>query len=397
MAAITAKTKHNRVTIYEQSGRPGRKLIASGGGKCNLTNVLETEQFIKRFGRQSRFLLPALTHFSKDDLCMFLKKQGVETGTKDGFHIFPLSESSNDILNVLITVCKKKHIEIKLNEKITTLNIENDSIVGVEVDGKQILADSVVVATGGKGYPELGGGVLGYKLAEQGGHKIVTPRPAMCGVKIVDSWVKELSGIALTPVEVFINLPKYRKNIIKGDLLFTHKGISGMGIIDLAGDISTLREKYNTIPINLILFPEMKEHDWLQLFKEWEKTKKKTKNLLSEKMTAALANSLLEQINPDCGEKLFVELKKQDKRLLLERLQCVKLESNGSEGWNKAMVTKGGVALKKINPETLESRLVRGLYFTGEVVDVTGPCGGFNLQWAFSSGALAGNSISSIM
>ncbi|MCF6176930.1 MAG: NAD(P)/FAD-dependent oxidoreductase [Victivallaceae bacterium] len=388
MAAIAASTANNEVIVCEQLPRPGRKLLATGGGKCNLTNLLPQMEFIEKFGRQGRFMLPALNSFSREALCSFFAERGVETVADDGFHIFPTSNSANDILKVLLRECNKLEVKFKTSTRITGLAVKENHITGIKTDNMVIPADHVIIATGGKGYPKLGGYGIGYQLAEQAGHRIITPLPAMVGLKTIEQWPKACAGISFPKVTAIINLPKFRNKPVTGELIFTHNGISGLAIINLAGDISDLLQKKQTVPLKINLFNKTPA-EWNYEFEQWQHCKKNIKNLLAQQMPTAIAEVIC-HISGDIGSQTVHEFKTTEKTALLDNLNGVNLQINATEGWNKAMVTKGGIALKKVNPDTLESRLVDGLYFAGEVVDLHGPCGGYNLQWAFSSGYLAG-------
>lgn len=390
MAAITASTKNNEVIVYEQLSAPGRKLLATGGGKCNLTNLLPVMKFIENFGRQGRFMLPALNSFSREKLCAFFAQHGVATVATDGFHLFPTSNSAGDILKVMLSECNRCGVKFELATRVTALAIKDNQISGIRTNDAFITADQIIIATGGKGYPKLGGGSIGYQLAEQAGHKITTPLPAMVGLKTVEQWPKDCAGISFPKVTAAIDLPKFRNKAVTGELIFTHNGLSGLAIIDLAGDISTILQKAETVPLKIALFNK-NSSVWNNEFDQWQKSKKQLKNILSQQMPAAIAEIIC-TLSGNIGARTVHELKTAERAALLNNLDGVKLQINNTEGWSKAMVTKGGIALKKINPTTLESRLVTGLYFAGEVLDLHGPCGGYNLQWAFSSGYLAGSS-----
>jgi predicted Rossmann fold flavoprotein len=390
MAAIAASTANNEVIVCEQLPRLGRKLLATGGGKCNLTNLLPQMEFIEKFGRQGRFMLPALNSFSRDALCSFFAERGVATIAEDGFHIFPESNSASDILKVLLNECDKRGVKFKASTCVTALSIKDNHITGIKTDKTTVPADRVIIATGGKGYPKLGGYGIGYQLAEQAGHKIITPLPAMVGLKTIEQWPKACAGISFPKVTAIINLPKFRNKPVTGELIFTHNGISGLAIINLAGDISDILQKKQPVPLKINLFNK-KAAEWNYEFDQWLQSKKSLKNLLAQQMPSAIA-AIICNISGNIGSRTIHELKTTEKTALLDNLNGVNLQINATEGWNKAMVTKGGIALKKVNPETMESRLVTGLYFAGEVLDLHGPCGGYNLQWAFSSGYLAGKS-----
>ncbi len=393
MAAISAAASGDRVTVYEQLSRPGAKLLASGGGKCNLTNVLAVPEFAEHFGRQGRFALTALETLPPEKLREFFAVRGVPTLVQDGFHVFPESNRAVDVLNVLLTECSRLKVEIICSTSVKELIIEDASVSGIMIEKDRIMAGKVIIATGGKGYPSLGGLGIGYVLAEQAGHQIIEPVPAMVALRTVESWPGSCTGISLPDVTFVIDLPKFRKTIYRGELLFTHHGISGPPVIDLSGEVSGLLKKHPQVMLAVNLFSDRTVAFWHQEFKRWQENsgKKQLNTLLAGHLPHAVANALCE-LAGNIGMVKAAEFPASGRDELVRLLTALSLRINATEGWNRAMVTRGGVALKKVNPATLESRLVKGLFFAGEILDLDGPCGGFNLQWAFSSGALAGRS-----
>lgn len=394
MAAVSAAKHGADVIVCEQLPAPGRKLLASGGGKCNLTNTLGTSEFMERFGRQGRFMLPALKSMDSFALREFFKKRGVSTCAEDGFHFFPVSNKAGDILNVLLNECAGLNVKLFLKTKVARLKIENGDLSGVFTDdGKEIVADSIIVATGGKGCPQLGGSGMAYCLAEQAGHSIVRPVPALVGLRTLEKWPCECSGVSLDHVQLRINLPKFKKKTYEGELLFTHWGLSGPAVIDASGLVNEMLLDAESVPLALNIMPQFDENRWVQIFGGWRKDngKKQVCGLLANYFPRCIADSICEQAQIPPALKAS-ELGAAQQRGLSDLLLSLPLTVNGSDGFKKAMLTRGGVSLKKINPDTLESRLLKGLYFAGEALDLDGPCGGYNLQWAFSSGNLAGKS-----
>ena len=282
-AAIKAAQNGCKVIVFEQEEWAGLKLLASGGGRCNLTNTLDVPNLAAAFGRQGRFTLKALEMLPPEKLRDFFAAGGVETEITDGFHIFPKSGSARDILSVLLNLCKDLNIEIKTSAKVEKLIIENNQLKGIQSTKGKFVGDYVLIAGGGKGYPKLGGDGGAYLLAEQAGHKINTPMPALVGLRCVEEWVGHCTGISFERVSATIDLPKYRKNICSGELLFTHHGVSGPAIIDLAGEVSRLLTKSHEVPLKIKLFPEMNFDKWQSLFKERQGDfgKKQISNILS--------------------------------------------------------------------------------------------------------------------
>ncbi|OGV48029.1 MAG: hypothetical protein A2017_07000 [Lentisphaerae bacterium GWF2_44_16] len=393
MAAVAAARKGVRVTVLELLHAPGRKLLASGGGKCNITNILSEARFAEAFGRQGRFILPALKLMNSQALRDFFRLRGVDTFSEDGFHFFPVSNKASDVLKALTDECKKLNVEIRPETKVNDLLFENGILTGVSTTGSVFNAGKVIIASGGKGYPALGATGIGYKLAEQAGHFIVEPVPGLVGLRTVESWPFSCKGVSFPAVSVSINFPGMKGVKSKGELLFTHRGISGPAVIDISGELNHLLRSNPEIGLSVNLFPDFTKDKWLELFSEWQKRegRKHIRNLLSRYMPHCVSDVLC-GIAGGVGDVNAAEFKLVQRQKLADLLLAVPLKINGSEGFGKAMVTRGGVALKKINPDTLESRLVKGLFFAGEVLDLDGPCGGYNLQWAFSSGNLAGTS-----
>ncbi len=392
-AAINAAQNGCRVIIFEQQSQAGMKLSASGGGRCNLTNVLNVPQLAAGFGRQGRFTMQALKLLPPGKLREFFALNGVETQVVDGFHVFPKSGSAKDILTVLLNLCKNLHIEIKTSCKVEKLIIEDGRLKGIQTSEGKTAGDYLIIAGGGKGYPVLSGGGSAYLLAKQAGHTINTPLAALVGLRCVEQWPGRCAGISFAAVTAAIDLPEYRKNICAGELLFTHHGVSGPAIIDLAGDVSHLLAKTHEVPLKINLFPELNFEEWQNLFRERRLHfgKRQISRILSQDLPKALANEFCELAGIPADTKMAV-LKAEARNKLCSLLSALPLRVKSTDGWDKAMLTRGGVALKKVNPDTLESRLLKGLFFAGEVLDLQGPCGGYNLQWAFASGALAGSS-----
>lgn len=391
MAALTAaKDKDNEIIIFEKSSSVGKKLLATGGGRCNLTNTLNINEFYPKYGKQGRFTLSALEQLSPTKLCQFMLDIGIETTITDGFHIFPKSGSALDILNAMMAEINKQNIKIILNTVVEKLIIKENKVYGIKTDNQEYVADKVILASGGKGYPKLGGSSIGYNLAKCAGHTIKELLPGLAGLVSKEEWVKLCTGIALRNVEISINLPKYRKKIEQGDILFTHNGISGIPVINLSAEISTLLLKNKTVPVRVNIHKNITVSDWQNIIQKWRtKSGKKTiQNLLCEYFPKKI--SKLFSLNLNIESKIAAHLSQNEERKLIDLLSNTIINIVKTEGFSKAMVTRGGVSLKEINPKTLESKLLQNLFFAGEIIDIDGPCGGYNLQWAFSSGYIAG-------
>lgn len=396
MAAISSALRGANVAILEQLDRPGVKLLATGGGRCNLTNTLDDEEFMSRFGINGRFMQPALSAMNSARLRAFLAKHGVPTATPDGFHVYPASNTSASVLHALWKLCAERNVKRLLGTEAKALIARNESVAGLETSSGAIATRNVVLATGGKSYPDLGATGSGYDLAVRSGHTITTPLPVLVPLLTRETWPHELSGVGLRGVHVWIDLPRRQKYDCTGDLLFTQTGVSGPAILDLSRYIVPLLRKHGEVPIRLDLQPETTADQWRARFDEWSSThgRKKIVNLLDRHLPASAARIILRLagIEENVHAASFSRPQRDEVLRLLTRLPLVVINSGG---FDCAMVTRGGIGLREVDPKTLQSRKIRGLHFAGEILDLDGPCGGYNLQWAFSSGWLAGDNAAS--
>jgi len=392
LAAIAAAERGRRVVLLEQLPRPGVKLLATGGGRCNLTHALPPDAFPARFGRHGRFIQPALAAFGPDALRRFLHSLGVPTAAPDGRHVFPVSDSAADVRCALVRRARELGVRLRLAVTARALWIEDDVLRGLRTSRGRVAAPAVVLATGGKGYPDLGATGSGYALARQAGHPIVDPTPALVPLVARETWLRELAGIALSPVRVRIDLAGRPRAGITGDLLFTNTGLSGPAVLDLSGDVAVLLRDRAEVPLRLDLAPATPRAEWLARLDSWPLSggRKAVRTLLAAHFPRALADLLCRLAGVDPAARP-AQVSRPVRRTLADLFTALPLTVTDTAGWNRAMVTRGGVALKEVDPKCLASRLLRGLFFAGEMLDLDGPSGGFNLQWAFSSGRLAGS------
>lgn len=386
-ASFNAALHGANVTLLEQMPRFGMKLLASGGGKCNVTNTLELEDFARKFGRNWRFLLPALKMFHGRELLEFFELRGVKLVKKDGFHYFPESSSSAAILKMWLDELKNFNVDMLTNCGAKELVIADGNVCGVRTQNKLFHCDAVIIAAGGKSFHALGGRGKGYMLAEQAGHSITKLYPAMTGIKCSEEWVHECAGISLDDCTACIALKSDRKNIQRGELLFTKNGFSAFAILDIAGRVAELLDQGKQVPLAIDFSPSITFEKWQSMISDWRRTcgKKNILPLLADHFPRRLAENLL-----GSADTQVCQMTARATETLLNNIKKSCFNITGVESWDKAMVTQGGVALKNIDPHTLESTLVNGLYFAGEVLDVTGPCGGYNITWALASGMCAG-------
>ncbi len=388
-AAIAASGPGRQVTLYEKLPQTGRKLLATGGGKCNIGNTLDAEDLAAAFGRQGRFMLPALDVFYGAEMRKWFQKRNVPITLDDDFHYFPASRRAGDVLACLLREAELCGVQIRTGCAITECVIANGRLTGVtDGNGKCYPADAVILASGGRGYTALGGGTSGYHLAERAGHSIVAPVPGLTGLQTVESWPGECAGLSLEDVEVRIALPRETMRG-RGELLFTRQGISAFAVLDLAGRAAELLMKHETVPLSINLMPSRTKDDWRQWLAGLRK------NAGSKVLSKVLADFFPKRLalllaGADDGPVARLTASGMDR--LVNDLTGLVLNIRETDGWERAMVTHGGVKLKEIDPETLSSRILTGLFFAGEVVDLDGPCGGYNLSWAMASGVLAGRS-----
>lgn len=396
-AAIAAARAGGRVTVLEQLPQPGRKLLASGGGRCNLTNTLSAADLATRFGRQWRFLLPALETLDPEALRRFFETRGVPLEAIDGFHYFPRSNRAGDLLEVLLGELARLGGELRCGVAATALRREDGRLRGVDTASGPLPADRVILAAGGRSYPALGSLGTGYELAAAAGHQITPPVPALVGLLTEETWPGGCTGIVLPDAEVAIDLPGERNAAGRGELLFTHRGLSGPAVLDLSGRVAELLARRHAVPLAVRLRADDDRNDIDALLRDWRQRRgrKQLSTLLAELLPARLAAALLGAAGLR-GERRAAELTAAESEALNRFLAAAPLTATATEGWTRSMVTRGGVRLKAVDPQTLESRLLPGLFFAGEILDLDGPCGGYNLQWAFSSGVLAGRSAAAI-
>ena len=390
-AALAAAETGASVILFERLRTYGLKLLASGGSKCNVSNTLEKSAFMEAFGREGRFMKPALDFAYHDWLFPFLKSRNVPLKCEDSFHYFPKSERARDILNAFSNAFTALGGTMKNETSVQHISVNDGNKLSVFLnDGTVTECKSVVLAGGGTAWGKLGGSRHGLNLATELGHTLSPLYPAMAPLLIRESWIRNLTGISLPDAELsFQRGQQTFRN--RGELLFTHDGLSGPCAIDLAGDLAETCAK-NASAIELVFRPDASKDSaaWQKEIENWRKYegRKQLRTVLGWQFPRALSDALC--TTAECGDEKLCELSSAVRNRLAATLSGVSLTAYGSGPIDKAMAMKGGIKLKEINPHTLESRLISGLYFAGEIMDLTGPCGGYNIQWASASGALAG-------
>ncbi len=393
ISAIMAAREGKSVLLLEKLSNISAKLKATGGGRCNLTNTLSNEDFMARFGRDGRFMQDALKAFDNKALVAFMDEIGIETHAPDGFRIFPTSHSSATIIAGLQQEMNRCNIKVITHQRVERLLTIGKHIDGVKTQNAIYYASAVIVATGGLGYPVLGAEGDGYTLAEELGHKVTELSPAMMPLKTKETWVSECRADTIPKVELRVDIKKHKKLRAKGDLIFTKSGIRGPVVLDFAREVTPLLKKYEEVPLLLNLTKGMNEEQISKHLKS-EAVRNPQANiveLVSTLLPIPLARELCKLA--DASEDMTLKkLSGKVKEKLVQILAWTPLTVNGHDGFRLAMITRGGVSLKEIDPKTMQSKLIKGLFFCGEIMNLDGPCGGYNLQWSFASGYLAGNS-----
>lgn len=393
MAACKAAVEGAHVTLLEKNEKTGKKIYITGKGRCNLTNACQREEFLENVITNPKFLYSAFAQLDNQAVMNFFEKAGCRLKTERGDRVFPVSDHSSDVIAALNGELKKNRVQVMLHTEVSELLLEEGSIKGVLLsDGKKLHADAVIIATGGRSYESTGSTGDGYRFAKQAGHTIKDLRPSLVPFVVKEEWCKKLQGLSLKNVAV--TLKKEKKKIYEGfgEMLFTHFGVSGPLILSAS---SFYTAKYNgqeallTIDLKPAMDREQLDKRILRDFEE--NAGKQFKNALDKLLPAKLIPVMVELSGIDPHKKTN-EVTKKERSRLLELFKELKLTVNGCRGYGEAIITGGGVNVKEIDPKTMGSRLVNGLYFAGEVMDVDALTGGFNLQIAWSTGALAGKS-----
>jgi len=391
MAAITAAKNGQKVLLLEKLSKIGTKLKATGGGRCNLTNTLSNDDFMSHFGREGRFMTPALEALDHKELQIFFKTIGVETHAPDGFRIFPIGHNSSSILESLEREMKQLGVTVLCNQKVISLEYTNLHVTGVTTQSNTFMADNIIIASGGMGYPVLGAEGDGYLLAESVGHKVTELHPAMMPLKTKERWGANCRADTIAKVELRVNIKKYKKLHAIGDLIFTKNGIRGPVVLDFSREITPLLSKFDEVPMLMNLTKGMNEEHIRTHFKKElsKKTTHTTLSLIETLLPSSVAIELCKLADASSSLPLG-KLSGPTRDRLIKLLAWTPLTVNGHDGFKMAMITRGGVSLKEIDPNSMRSKKIDGLYFCGEVMNLDGPCGGYNLQWSFASGYLAG-------
>ena len=396
MAAGKAASNGADTLLLEKMNRPARKLLITGKGRCNLTNVAPLDEFISHFGETGKFLRPSFSEFFSNDLIDFLKKRNIETITERGGRVFPKDGDARHIAGSLINWVTENGVTIQNQSPVESLITGNGYIQGVIIknpDGTstKLHSKSVIIATGGTSYPATGSSGEGYILAEKTGHKIVKVRPALVPLVTEGDTAKKLQGVSLKNVAVRVYIDGKRKGEGFGEMLFTHFGLSGPVILTLSGEIVDALEEKKKVEVSIDLKPALddtKLDNRLQRDIK-ENSKKKFGTVLKELLPMKMID-VCAQLTGISSEKPANQITAEERTRLRLWLKDFRFKIKGHRSFSEAIITAGGVNTREINPSTMESKLVKGLFFAGEVMDISADTGGYNLQAAFSTGMLAG-------
>ncbi len=391
MAALAASRLGAKVALFERQPFAGAKLCASGGGRGNLTNTLPADVFLKRFGNKARFVAPALRFFGSERLTEFLNDLGVRLRVEDGWRVYPASGRASDARDALLRRLAECGVSVFTSSEIESLIIKDGRVCGVRASVGTFSCRSVLLAAGGMTRPDLGGSDSGYLLAKQAGHSIRGPFPALAPIRTSDLWTGSLAGVVIQNARLRIKADG-KKLVSQGSMLFTHSGVSGPAVLDISGFVAELLCGKDAVEILMDCEPGADEEEWFGRVQRWRNSHgaKKVANLLDSILPGSFAMAVMQAAGVSMS-RVAAELTAGETKRIIQALKAFRMTAVGTGGFDEAMVTLGGVDVSEVDAKTLSSRKVTGLFFAGEILDVDGPTGGFNLQWAFSSGRLAGH------
>lgn len=429
MAAIAASAEGNRVILFERNEKPGKKIYITGKGRCNVTNACEAKELQTHVVTNPKFLYSAFSRFSNQDMINFLKAEGVETKVERGQRVFPVSDHSSNVIRALRSACIKKGVDIRLNTRIAGILTSDDKVLDPQlskasagdgdspIDGKksakaegnkerrfagvilendqEIKGDALILATGGNSYRSTGSTGDGYRFAKECGHTIKEPEPSLVPFVMKEAWCRDLMGLSLKNVS--IRLANGKKTIYQGfgEMLFTHFGVSGPLILTASTRLGKTSVKKAmdqgkltlTLDLKPALDTEQLEKRFLREFDTWRN--KNISNVIEQMLPKRLVPIFLD-LAGIAGDKKVRDIIRAERRRMVEVMKAVPMQLEGVRGFEEAIITRGGIHVKEIDPSTMESKLVKNLYFAGEIIDVDAETGGYNLQIAWSTGYVAG-------
>ena len=391
MAAVFAARNGQNVQLLEKNEKLGKKLFITGKGRCNITNAADIEDLFTAVISNPKFLYSGFYSFTNQQVIDFFEELGVKTKIERGERVFPVSDHSSDVIAAFSRELKLLGVSVSLHTEVRELLCEQDKVCGVLLtNGKKMKADAVIVATGGISYPSTGSTGDGYRFAEETGHRVTELLPSLVPMEVRQWYAKELQGLSLRNIEIRITDGKKKLYEEFGEMLFTHYGVTGPVILSASSVVGkTLRKKELTLHIDLK--PALSEEQLdKRILREFDANhNKQYKNSIDSLFPAKLKPIMIElsEIEP---EKKVNEITKEERQRLVHLIKDFTMTLTGLRSYNEAIITKGGVSVKEIDPGTMESKKMKGLYFAGEVLDLDAVTGGYNLQIAWSTGYLAG-------
>lgn len=391
MAALFAARAGGSVTLLERNEKLGKKIYITGKGRCNLTNDCTLEEFLRQVPRNPRFLYGALNRFGPRDMMSLMEEAGCPVQVQRGQRVFPQSEKASDVIRALARLMERAGVRVRLHSRIRALTLRDGRAAGVVLEsGESLPADAVILALGGQSYPMTGSTGDGYALAREAGHRVLPPEAVLSALETAEDWPRALQGLALKNVR--LSLRDGRKTLYTelGEMLFTHFGISGPLVLEMSCHLpADLARARTTLDLKPGLTPEQVD---LRLQRDFaSQPRKQLQNVLPGLMPLRLSE-LFPTLADVSGERVCGQITREEREKLGRALKELPITISARRPLAEAIVTRGGVDVKEISPATMESKLLPGLYFAGEMIDVDAHTGGFNLQIAFSTGALAGAS-----
>lgn len=391
IAAVFAARNGNEVSLYEKNEKLGKKLFITGKGRCNLTNTAEMEDMFNAVVSNPKFLYSSFYSFTNDQTIAFFEELGVKTKTERGGRVFPASDHSSDVIHGLERELNRLGVRIELNTEVKEILTENGKVQGLMLaSGKKVEADAVIVAAGGLSYPSTGSTGDGYRMERSCGHKVTRLFPALVPMEVKEWYAKELMGLSLRNIEITITDGTKKLYQDFGEMLFTHYGVSGPVILSASSIVgSRLAEKELTLHIDLK--PALtKEQLDKRVLREFDANHNRQFKNASAGLFPAKLRPVIVELSGIPEEKKVNEITREERKKFTDLIKDFSMTLTGLRSYNEAIITKGGVSVKEIDPGTMESKLVKGLFFAGEVLDLDAVTGGFNLQIAWSTGFLAG-------
>lgn len=391
LAAGSAAEGGSRVLILEKMRQEGRKLLITGKGRCNVTNALEVGEFIKHVYPSGRFLRSAFGHFFSDEILQLLQRYGVETTCERGGRYFPTSNKSADVLSALLKWVSELKVEIRCGERVEKLLFEEQSVKGVQTNGKSILAPKIILATGGKSYPATGSNGDGYELARTAGHSTEHVRPSLVPLETEGRVAQSLQGLNLKNVRATVWVDAKKQGEAFGEMIFTHFGLSGPIILTLSRMVVDAMHQKSKVEVSIDLKPALDEQKLdARLLRDLnEAGKKQIANLSKNWLPSSMIPVFMEVVGIDPGKEGH-QVSAKERRRIRNLMKDFRFTISAHRSFKEAIITAGGIPTSEISPKTMESKLMPGLFFAGEMIDVDAETGGYNLQIAYSTGWLAG-------